>query len=219
MNSLTNNPERSSGAGSPSCRSHHAQHLSFRRLPAADRIAVQRLRRSGPRCRTRHRRSNRLILRTQRARRRRLLPPLARCPGPRRHHRGPLERCRTDRGAVRRVPLPGRLDRRLRRRPRTRHPVRSQVVHGDRNRGTATPTRRDQERPPSRPVAAGMQRPAGASPLEQVALGRSGPRPEGSRRVKPVGPRGQEPPIRAPDRSCIGRWLVWRGWDHGGTSK
>ena len=51
-----------------------------------------------------------------------------------------------DRRALRRIPLPGRIDRGQARRPRARHPLGPVVAHGRSDRRTATPARRHRER-------------------------------------------------------------------------
>lgn len=124
-------PREIPGSGSPTCRSRHAVlNAATRSTPDPDRIVVQRIRGPRPRRRTRHRRRNRLVLRTQRSRRPRLHPPLARSPEPRRHHHYQLEPGDAGRRAMRRIPMPGRLDRRQTSRPRTRHAIGALVAHG-----------------------------------------------------------------------------------------
>lgn len=96
-------PSAASGRGSPICRSPHAR--SQRPPPTAPRrLAVQRLRRPRPRCRARLRCRDDLVLREQQARRPRLLPPLAGCPQPGRHHTDQLGERASGRCALRRVP-------------------------------------------------------------------------------------------------------------------
>lgn len=133
--------------GSRSLRSSHAQRSLLPRPPCPGWVAVLRLRRARPRRRVRHRRGDDLVLRDQCSLHPRLRSPLAGHPELRRHlHRG-LDDSATGRCADRRVPLPGPLDRRQRRRPRTRHSLRALVAHGGRDRRPATRSRRHRERP------------------------------------------------------------------------
>ncbi len=139
-----------SGRGVRGSRRHaeppHAP-LTLRCLPGQDRVAVLRVRRPRPRRRTRHRRGDDLVLRDQHPRHPRLRPPLAGHPEPRRHLHRRLDDGGAGRRTDRRAPMPRRLDRRQRRRPRTRHPLRALVAHGSRDRRSATRARRHRERP------------------------------------------------------------------------
>ena len=133
-------------SGSPVTRSPHARPGT----PAAatqDRVAVQRLRRPRPRRRARLQRRHRVVLRTQRTRRPRLLPPLARRPKPGRHHHHQLARGRARGHPHRRVPLPRRIDRRQTRRPSTRHTLRPLGAHGRSHRRAPARMGRHRKRP------------------------------------------------------------------------
>ena len=114
---------------------------------AARWVVVLRLRWTRPRRRRSLQRSYGLVLRDQRPRRPRLLPPLATRPKPRRHHHHRLEHRATSGHPLRRVSLPRRLHGRKDGRPETWHPLRSLGAHGSSDRGTATRVGGDRERP------------------------------------------------------------------------
>ena len=87
-----------------------------------------------------------LVLRDQHLGRASLLSQLVGCPKPRRHLRHRLEYRTAGRNRDKRLPLPGRLNRRQGCRHRARYSLGALVVHGTRNRGAATRVRRDRER-------------------------------------------------------------------------
>lgn len=122
----------------PIRRSPYASNPDHERRSSAGRVAVLRLRRTRPRRRGSLRCSHHLVLRNQRVRRPRLLPPLARRPQPRRHRHHRLERRSSGGHPLRRVPLPRRVHGREDGRSETRHPLRPLGAHGDGDRRAAT---------------------------------------------------------------------------------
>jgi len=124
-------PSRRFASGSPDLK-------RLGRTATTRRVAVLRLRRTRPRRRGNLRSKDDLVLRDQRTRCPRLLPPLARRPKPRRHHHHRLEPGAAGGHSLRRVPLPGRIDGREDGRTETRHPLRPVGAHGSCNRRTAT---------------------------------------------------------------------------------
>lgn len=145
--SLVSGSDRVWFQGSTDQPEPHARHFLAPDAAPSDRLAVLRIRRSRSGRRTRHRRADGLVLRAQHRRRGRLRPPLAGRPEPRRYLYHRLGHGAAGGHPLRRLPVPGHLDRRQRSRPRTRHTFRALVVHGDRDRRVATPARGDRERP------------------------------------------------------------------------
>lgn len=131
--------------GSRTCRSPHAP--VEQRSSSAGRVTVLWLRRPRPRRRGGFRCRHDLVLRNQRTCRPRLRPPLARRTESRRHHRDRLDRRGTRGHSLRRVPLPGRFDRREDGRPRPRHPLRPLGAHGHRDRRASTRVGHHRKRP------------------------------------------------------------------------